>query len=337
MKSTKGKGKIVIIIFLSVWTLWSINFHTVQAQESTYPSRSIDFLIPMSAGGTTDLASRALIDASNKHLKTRIIPINKPGGGGTISTSEVLRSKPDGYTLGVGSAAQTIVAPLSGMAPYKDISGFTWVSQFSAYIYPLLVRSDSPWKTWDELIAWARKNPRGLKVGTTAARSLDSKGFTLWQVERRENVEFTYVPFKGSSEVMAALLGGHIHLFLSTLDASTVSFVTEGKFRNLLYLGSNKIPGYENILSVKERYGYEHPSFMVVFGPKGLSPSVVEKLEGIFAKATKDPDFIKILDRMHTPAIFFGSDHMRRYIENLYVSVGKVYDKLKAEESQQKK
>jgi tripartite-type tricarboxylate transporter receptor subunit TctC len=337
MEIKRGNKKIHVFCVFVIWLIMITCYGSVQAQESAYPIRPVNVNIGMSAGGSTDIACRALIDASNKYLKNPLVPINKPGGGGTISTMDVIRSKPDGYTLGVGSAAQTIVAPLSGMAPYKDISGLTFISQFAAYVYPLLVRSDAPWKTWDELIAWARKNPRGLKVGTTAARSLDSKGYALWHVEKRENVQFTYVPFKGSSDVLTALLGGHVHLFLSTLDASTNSYVTEGKLRNLLYIGSNKITGYENIPTMKDVYGYEHPSFMVVFGPKGLPGAIVQTLEGVFAKATKDANFIKILDRMDTPVVFNGSDYMTRYIQDTYARVGKDYDQLKAEDAQQMK
>jgi len=337
MEIRRMQKKVCLFSLFAMGLLLLTILGQVQAQESTYPNRPVNFYIGMSAGGSTDLATRALIDASNKYLSNPLVPINKPGGGGTISAMEVLRSKPDGYTLGSGSAAQTIVAPMSGKAPYKDISGFTFVSQFSAYVYPLLVRADAPWKTWEELIAWARKNPGGLKIGTTAARSLDSKGYAMWHVEKRENVKFTYVPFKGSSDVLAALLGGHIHLFLSTLDASTTSYIKDGKLRNLLYIGSNKIPGFENIATMKDLYGYEHPSFMVVFGPKGLPTQVVKTLESAFAKGTKSPEYLKILDRMHTPAVYNDCEYITRYIQDTYARVGKDYGQLKAEDEQQKR
>lgn len=277
------KVNISIIWFIGVWISLLSSFDWALAKDPEYPVRPISYYIGMSAGGSTDLASRGLIAAANKHLSQPIIAINKAGGGGTIAIMEVLLSKPDGYTIGLATGAQAIFAPLSGMAPYKDISGFTWIARFGRNVYPLLVRGDAPWKTWNDLISAARKKARGIKVGTTAAKAVDSKGFTLWQVEKRENVEFTYVPFKGSSEILAALLGGHVGLYLSTSDASTLSFVQEGKIRILMYLSADKLPGYEHIPSVKEVYGtfpegYELPAFLSVWGPKGASALCSKKI-----------------------------------------------------------
>lgn len=186
------------------------------------------------------------------------------------------------------------------------------------------------------------KKARGIKVGTTAAKAVDSKGFTLWQVEKRENVEFTYVPFKGSSEILAALLGGHVGLYLSTSDASTLSFVQEGKIRILMYLSADKLPGYEHIPSVKEVYGtfpegYELPAFLSVWGPKGLPRFAVKKLEDAFSKAVKDPDFIKIMGQMCMPVTFSGAEELTKYVTERYENTRKIYEKSKAELAQEKK
>jgi tripartite-type tricarboxylate transporter receptor subunit TctC len=95
-----------------------------------------------------------------------------------------MSAKPDGYSLGIASPSNVFVAPFSDESPYKDLSGFTMIVNFGNYVYPLMVRTDAPWKTWKEFIEWARQNPRATKIGITTARSMSPIGIPLWQVEK---------------------------------------------------------------------------------------------------------------------------------------------------------
>ena len=136
-------------------------FYSVQlanAKDPEYPTKPINFYIPFGAGGTTDLSSRALIEAASKHLRQPIIPINRAGAGGTLSAMAVITSKPDGYTLGTIAAPNAFVAPFSEDAPYKDLSGLTMIMNYGSYVGPTMVRADAQWKTWKELLICARKD-----------------------------------------------------------------------------------------------------------------------------------------------------------------------------------
>jgi tripartite-type tricarboxylate transporter receptor subunit TctC len=195
------------------------------AKDPDYPTKPITFFITMGVGGTTDLAARAFIGIAAKQLGQPFVPVNKPGAGGTHAAMAVMSAKPDGYSLGVASPSTVFLAPFSDESPYKDLSGFTMIVNFGNFVYPLLVRTDAPWKTWQEFIEWARKNPRAAKIAITGARSVGSQGNIFWQIEKREQVEFTYIPFKSSAEVLSAILGGHITIFASTVDASTIPYL----------------------------------------------------------------------------------------------------------------
>jgi tripartite-type tricarboxylate transporter receptor subunit TctC len=307
------------------------------AKEKEYPARQIDLLIMMNPGGSTDLATRGLIAAGNKFLSQPMIPINRPGGSGTIAVSEVLGAKPDGYTIGVCSSSQAIGASLSGFAPYKDISGFTWISKFGEYISPIVVRGDSPWKNFKELIAWAKKNPRGIKVGATGARDVDIKASMLHKIEKKEQVEFAYVSFKGGTEALTSLLGNHINLTIATIDATSASYIAEGKLRVLAYLGPDKIPGTENIPSLEESHGIGLPGFIVIYGPRGLPESVVKKLEDTFSKAVKEPEFVNIMRRMHMPVSYLNSVECTKHVEQKYAQVRDIFAEMRAADKNPKK
>lgn len=309
------------------------------AKDPDYPTKPITYYISFGPGGTADLANRAFIEAASKHLGQPFVPINRAGAGGSLAATAILNAKPDGYTLGGTPAGVAFTLPFTEPAPYKDLSGFTFIVNYGKLVYPLMVRADAPWKTWKELMEWARKNPKGVKVGITGAKEVTVQGYTLMNIERRENVEFTYMPLKSSAEILSATLGGHITLYGSTVDATTMPYLKEGTVRILAYMGlkDEKIPGYENIPSTEELYGVSIPKALGVMGPKGLPDYVLNKLDDVFAKAVKDPDFNKVMDRMYIPVVYMNRAQMNKHMDELYRQGAEFIKMLKAEESKGKK
>jgi tripartite-type tricarboxylate transporter receptor subunit TctC len=200
-----------------------------------------------------------------------------------------------------------------------------------------MVRGDAPWKNWKEFIEWARKNPRAAKFGTTGGKTVDYKALVMWQVEKQEKVEFTYLAFKGSPEVLSAILGGHITMYGSTVDTSTLAYVKEEKLRILAYTGANKVPGYEEFPSTKELYRFEVPDLLAVYGPKGLPGYVVKKLEDACAKAIRDPNYIKMMNLMNMPVLYMDRVTLVKYTDEMFSRTAKIYEKVKAEEAKEKK
>jgi len=307
------------------------------AKDPDYPVRPIELYLPMSAGGSTDLASRALINAANKHLPQPIVPINKPGGGGTIAAMAVKTAKPDGYALGTITMSGALTPPFSEQPPYKDLNCFTWIVNFGTFVFPVIVKNEAPWKTWREFTEWARKNPRATKLGITGSKYSDYKALVLWQVEQQEKAKFTYIAFKGSAEVLSAILGGHINVYGSTVDAATMPYVQKGDLRIIAYLGNNKVKGYEDIPSTKDLYGIEIPDLLAIIGPQGLPDQVVKKLEEVFAKAVKDREYVEVMNRMHMPVIYMDRVTLKKQIDEAFAYTAKAYEKLKEEEAKEKK
>jgi tripartite-type tricarboxylate transporter receptor subunit TctC len=145
------------------------------------------------------------------------------------------------------------------------------------------------------------------------------------------------VAFKGSSEVLSALLGGHITMESTATDPPMMGYLSEGKIRNLSYLSIQKLPGYENIPSLHDLYGISIPNIVGIFGPKGLPEYVLNKLDEAFVKALKDPDFINVMQRMYTPIVYMNRAQMHKYVQETLPKVGEIMKMLKAEEAKEKK
>ena len=300
-----GRVFLVIGLIISVWFLVS-GPESAVAKDPDYPTKPINFHIGWTVGGTTDMAVRPLLDAAGQHLGQPFVPINRPGASGALAATSVMNAGPDGYNLGASASSNLVVAPLSGAVLYKDPSPFTQVMNFGVYLYTVMVRADAPWKTWQEFTAWAKKNPGAAKIGITGAKTTDVKGIALTQVEKKENIKFTYVAFKGSAEVLTNILGGHITMYGASIDPSTSCPTSKKRARPLLYLCKEKMPGYENVPSVEELYGIRVPNFMGIFGPKGMPEYALKKLDDAFAKAVKDPNFIKVMEQMGTPVVYLN-------------------------------
>jgi tripartite-type tricarboxylate transporter receptor subunit TctC len=329
-----GKMQMVIMAIV-LWACLVVPIGYIGAAD--YPTRPINFLIPYSAGGATDLASRALAEGASKTLGQPFVSINKGGAGGTLAAMSVMTAKPDGYTIGGNSTSNLSVAPFADDNPYKDLKGFTQIMNFGNYVWTVMVRDDAPWKTWKEFIEWARKNPGAAKIGISGSRSNTIRGLCFWLIERKENVKFTYIPLKGTADLMTTLLGGHTNVSGSAADTVTVPYLKTGKIRILLYMCDTKLPGTENVPTLEELYGFKVPNVMGVFAPKGIPEPIMQKLDDAFAKGVRDPDFVKVMNQMHMPIMYMNRTEMTKYVDSTTQKTGDLIKWLKEEDAKEAK
>lgn len=335
---TKIKGRVISIVIIGICILLFQTIDLAGAKDPDYPTKPITLYIGLGAGGVTDLIARGFGATAAKYLGQSFIYINKGGAGGTLAATAIMNAKPDGYTLGTTAPSAVFVAPFSGEASYKDLSGFTMIVNYGNFVYGWTVRSDAPWKTWKEFIEWAKKNPRAAKIGATGAKSTCSAGFALVQIEKIEQVEFAFIPFPGGGDVLSAILGGHITMSTGSLSASTMPYIQGGKLRILTYQGTQKAAGYDEIPTLGELYDMTPPpDLMGIWGPKGLPEYVLKKLDDAFAKTVKDTDFVNFMKRMHTPIVYMNRNQMNKYVEENYQKAGEVIKMMMAEEAKKKK
>ena len=201
------------------------------AQAQNWPAQPIRAYIPFGAGSATDIIPRTVFDAMSKELGQTITVENKGGAGGTIGIGEVVRAKPDGYTILANSSAQTIAPWIVPNFPYdvvKDLSGALMIGQNSNV---LLVSPSKGWKTAKDLIAAAKAKPGTLNYGSAGvgtATHISAARFSL-----AAGIETTHVPYKGGAEALTDLLGGRID-FLFTPISTALPLIRDGRVTPLM-------------------------------------------------------------------------------------------------------
>jgi len=251
---------------------------------AAYPDRPIQLVIPYVAGATGDITARMLAEELEKILGAKIVSLNKPGASAVLGTDAVVRSKKDGYTLLYAGASAMIYAPVSNPEivhydPFKDVEplGFH-------YFFPqtITVRSDAPWKTFAELVDYAKKNPGKLRVSTIGVGS--TPHFILEMIMSITGTQFIHVPFEGGETVMTALLGGHVEV---TCDgfAKVKPHADAGKMKVLLI--TNKMPAFPEIPTTTE-LGYKQSLFatwFALYAPSGIPDEARKVLVPAIEKA----------------------------------------------------
>jgi tripartite-type tricarboxylate transporter receptor subunit TctC len=291
----------------------------------TYPTKPITVVIDMGAGGMVDNMTRVLSRAAEKELGQPLVCENKGGGGGAIAKSYVLKSKGDGYTAGVCATATNIIVPHMQKVPYHPLTDLKEIMVFMQYTHALCVRSDSPWNTFEDVLAYARQNPGKFTYGTAGVGV--TQHIAMERIALKEKVKWSMVPFKSGSEPVIACLGGHVNA-VAQGPADVVPQIQAGKLRFLLSLNDIRWPIAPNIPSILEKYGFFGMSYESIYAPVGISEPVREKLENAFKKATSDPAFVEAAKTLNVVTLYMGGKEYEKMWKSHYEEMGKIIKEL---------
>jgi tripartite-type tricarboxylate transporter receptor subunit TctC len=286
------------------------------ACAQNFPERPVTLIVPWPAGGSTDVALRALAETTSRHLGQRMVVETRAGASGTIGPAWMARNgRPDGYVV---SQIPITVFRLPHMTKtdFDPVTDFTWIIHLTGYTFGVVVRADSPLKTWQDLIAYARAHPGQLSYGTPGNGT--SLHITMEEIAAREGVKFLHVPFKGNADATTALLGGHI---MASADATGWGeLVDAGKLRMLVTWGAQRTKRWPYVPTLKELgYGIVSISPYGIAGPKGMDPKVVKVLHDAFRKGMEEPAFQKTLERLDQQEnLYMGSEDYARYAKKTY-------------------
>lgn len=263
----------------------------ITAQAQTYPSRDITFIVPYAPGGSTDPISRQFAAALEKTLKASVNVENKPGGSATIGTGAIVRAKPDGYTIGLGTNSSLAYQPLvnQGLA-YKSTADYAPITKLVDIPSLIIVRKDAPWKTFEEFMAEVRKNPGKIRVSVSGIRT--APDLAIQELNKVANVRIATVPFTGGGgEAVVALLGGRVEA-LSTQAASVMGHVQAGSVRVLAVFKKGKYELFPEAAPIVDAgYNVTLPAMYGIVAPKGMPAEVHNKLVAASLQAIKSPEF----------------------------------------------
>ena len=241
-----------------------------------YPAKPIHLVVTFSAGGTADLAARAIGEDLAERLGQTIVVDNRAGGDSAIGTEAVIKAAPDGYTLLFGSPTGVCMVPaVRTPPPYDPVRDLTSVSMLGSFGFFLFTTPSLPVSTVGELIEYARANPGKLNAGT--ANSIGILVTALFV--RASTLDIVTVPYKGEAQAVPDLVAGHIQLLFNPPGAAT-GFVRDGKLRVLATLLDARSPLFPEAPTPTEAKLPTIPLFPFagLFGPAGLPQPVVERL-----------------------------------------------------------
>lgn len=261
----------------------------LQTQAQSYPSGPITLVIPLAGGDATDIAARAMAEKLSAELKVPVVPQNRPGAGGALGTDLVVKAPKDGTTIGIPNNAALVFRAIldpstANYDPLKDLTPLALAMRSPSI---LAAGADQPFKTFQEMIDFAKKNPGKVRIGTAGVGSVGD--FCVQTINSITGAGLTMVPFQGAMPAVTAMRGNHIEGVVLALGTMT-SHLSAGTVRGIVI--SSKWPDYPAIPTLQE-LGYSQPLFGVwtgFFAPAGISPEVTAVLVPALERAIRAPD-----------------------------------------------
>ncbi len=259
------------------------------AHAAGFPAKPITFIVPYTAGGTTDLVARAAAQKLTERLGQPVIVENRPGAGGNIGMDAVAKSAPDGYTIGFGAISTNALNPfVYPSMPFDPMRDFTGVSMLGTSTVVLETGAAVPVKSVSELVAYAKAHP-GTAYGTPGTgTSMHLAGVMFDQIT---GAGMQHIPYKGSAQAINDLLGGHLPVMFDNLPAS-LPHIQAGKARALAVTGSQRSPSLPDVPTLAE-LGYPGAvvdPWFAVYGPARMPADVTDTLSEAFQWALALPD-----------------------------------------------
>jgi len=314
------------IICVSIsFCLLSLSVAMVHAQP--FPNKPVQMIISNPAGGGGDVNARIMMPEVEKALGQQIIAVNKAGASDTIGTDAVVKSKKDGYTLCYTSSAAMVYARVTEPAsvPYDPVKDLDPVAHHTFFPLSVAVQASSPWKTFNELVDYAKKNPGKLRVSTAGMGS--TANFDVEITQSLTGAQFTHVPFKGGEAVTTALLGGHVEVSYDIVG-KFLPHVEAGKVRLLLV--SRKIPFLPDLPTITE-LGYKREllsGWHGVFAPAGIPEEIRKILVSAFEKGVKSPEARARIEKLGYVVEYRRPEEVRKMIIDDYETAKGIAAKL---------
>ncbi|MFC5744661.1 tripartite tricarboxylate transporter substrate binding protein [Actinomadura rugatobispora] len=290
-----------------------------------YPAKEVRILIPFAAGGTTDLLVRTVAKGLEPRLGKAVVVQNKPGAGGGNAYNEVLRAKPDGYTL------CDLSLPFAVISSTRQNVGFTMdrfqpIGQTYRGAGVLVVPNDSKYRGAKEFFDAARDRPGDVEVATAGATV--SGHIEMERLQREYKVPIKPVPFEGVAPALTALLGKNVDAAIVDASKDILSRVSAGEMRALAITSPERAPYLPDVPTLKE-LGFTTLTLSVsmngLAGPKGMPDAVTRKLETALRETLQDPKVVATIGENYIPKQFVGPDAYAKTISDLQQTYRQIF------------
>ncbi len=287
--------------------LLALTLPNLPVQAQAFPDRPVQMIVPFGPGGTTDIMARLLQEELGRALGTTVVVINTAGAGGAIGMAQAARAKPDGHTIAMTTVGPQVIQPARRNNTGYTADSFDYLC--GTYDVPLLtmVRADSPHKTLDDLVAWARANPAKYNYGSSGIAT--SLHIAMLQLNKHYGVAGTHVPYRSTGDMIVPLKNGEIEALNETPPVAT-----QHGLRPLMVLADVAPAGFEAVPTAKQA---GIPVRGTVWGglvaPKGLPAEVRQKIEAACQRATASASYQARAAAAHSPLVYRDGAAFRQF------------------------
>jgi tripartite-type tricarboxylate transporter receptor subunit TctC len=285
--------------FLALLAFAGLGCHLAPAaaQAQAYPTKSIRLIVPFPAGGATDLFARTVSQKLGERLGQTVVVDNKPGAGGTLGADLAAKAPADGYTLLLSTTSTHSIGPnLNPKIPYDAVRDFTPISHLGNAPSIMLVPNNSPAKTVKEWIEYARKNPGRLNYASSGNGTIVQLTAELFKAQA--GLFVVHIPYKGTALAIPDLASGKLDVLFDSLPTG-LPHVKDGRLRALGVTSAQRTPLAPELPPISDVLpGYESNTWFGLFGPRGLPPELVARLNAAANQVIKDAEAIDRLTRL---------------------------------------
>ncbi len=324
-----NKKNVVVKLILSI-TLTFLGI--ISFAQEKWPSHPITMVVPFPPGGVADTVGRPIAEALSRQLGQTVIIENRAGAGGGVGMAYTAKAKPDGYTILMTLSSISIIPEadkILGKEVSYQMNQFKPIARFTADPTVLIVRADSPWKTYDQFLADAKKNPGKYNFGSSG--NYGTMHIPMEMIKLQDQFEMKHIPYTGAGPAIIGLLGNQVDA-IATGPASIVQQIKAGKVRALAHWGDARLASMPDIQSFKEMgKKIEFAQWAGLFVPTGVSNEIVDKLREASKAAANDEKVKTVLDGAGSPIQYLDAPAFQAYwntdakkMEEIVKKIGKV-------------
>jgi len=255
---------------------------------AAYPDKPVQYVIPFAAGGESDIAARLQAQVFSAKYKQEMIVINKAGAGGALAWSQMNNMPGDGHTIVGVNLPHIVLQPLEPETQYKT-EDITPVYFFHYTPDAVIVAADSPFKTFADLVKAARDKPEAVTIAGSGTNTANHVAQV--RLDRELGIKTTYVPFKGTGDLISSVLGGHVS---AAMSYSTLAIQQKGKMRMLAVATEKRLPQFPDVPTFRELgFNWVDGAYRGIGVPKSTPPAVRKQVSDMMDAINKDPELRK--------------------------------------------
>jgi tripartite-type tricarboxylate transporter receptor subunit TctC len=283
--------------------------------QQGFPNRPIRLIVPWLPGGSADTHLRVMAEIAGRNLGQPVVVENRPGATGTLGPAMIAQEpRGDGHLIGQMPITIFRIPAMTRRPPFDPMTDFTWIIHLTGYVFGVVVRADSRYRTWEELLDFAKANPGRVSYGSPGVGS--SLHITMERIAAERGIEFLHVPFRGGADTTQALLQGSVEAVADS--TGWAPHVHEGRFRLLVVWSAQRAKRFPEVRTLRETgIDIVSDSPFGLAGPKNMDPGVVRALHDALKPALLDPHHVSVLDRFDMPVRYMDSETYANFARQL--------------------